>query len=206
MKRHLLACSAVLVCAAGAALYPSSNSEAVARPAAEAAMYSLDTVHSGVLFRIKHMSVSNFVGRFNAFDGSFNIDWDNPQSSSLEIVVDASSVDSNNAKRDDHLRSNDFFNVKQFPNISFVGKTFVKESDDRMVITGDLTYLGVTNEVAVQTSLVGVGDTRQGYKMGIDSTFTIKRTDFNDSKYIDAGALGDEVTLWINLVGVRGDG
>lgn len=189
---------------AGFVLYPSTDTETDARPTAEATSYSIDAVHSGVHFSIRHMGVSTFVGRFNQFDGSFDLDWGSPSGSSMSITVDPSSVDTNNEKRDGHLRSNDFFSVKQFPEIVFTATNFEKTGPDTMDVAGDLTFLGVTNEVTARVKLVNEGETRQGYKMGLDATFTIKRTDFNNSTYVENGSLGDEVTLMVNLAGVRG--
>ncbi len=207
MKRILSALAVSGACLAGVALYPATNPATEANVASqEGTVYKIDTLHSGVFFQIRHMGVTNFVGSFDKFDGSFNIDWESPENSFMEIEVDAASVDSNNEKRDGHIKSNDFFTVKQFPKITFTGKTFKKTSDETMEIMGDLTFLGMTKPVTVETTLVGVGNTRQGYKMGIDSTFTIKRTDFGNSTYVEEGALGDEVTLWVNLAGVRQDG
>lgn len=207
MKRSLTALMIAGACVAGVALYPATNPSTEANIASqEGTVFKIDTLHSGVFFQIRHMGVTNFVGSFDKFDGSFNIDWESPENSFMDISVDAASVDSNNEKRDGHIKSNDFFTVKQFPEMTFVGQTFKKTSDDRMEIIGDLTFLGVTKPVTVETKLVGEGSTRQGYKMGIDSTFSFKRTDFGNSTYVKEGALGDEVTIWVNLAGVRQDG
>ncbi|CAE7640562.1 unnamed protein product [Symbiodinium necroappetens] len=162
-------------------------------------------VHSGVFFKIRHMGVSNFMGRFNEVDGSFNLDWDNPSASFMDMTVVAGSVDSNNAKRDDHLKSPDFFNAKQFPTMTFEGTSFTAVDAETMNITGNLTYLGQTKPVTITANLVEVGDTRQGYKMGVDATFSFKRTDFGDAKYIAEGGLGDEVEIMAFLAGVRGE-
>jgi len=206
MKTKALTCAFAASIAAGVMLFPASNSEAEARPVLEGTMYKVDALHSGVFFSIRHMGVSNFVGRFNEFEGAFNLDWESPDSSMMHIEVSAGSVDTNNKKRDTHIRSNDFFNAKQFPKMIFEGTHFKKTASDHMEITGDLTFLGLTKEITVHTDLIGEGETRQGYKMGIDTQFVFNRTDFNNSTYVEEGALGDEVRLMVNFVGVRQDG
>jgi len=207
MQRKLIAAATIAVCAAGIALLPTNNNAQVSASAvAPGETFDLDSLHSGVFFKIRHMSVSSFMGRFNKVEGTFNIDWDNPTGSFMDITVDASSVDSNDAKRDKHLRSPDFFNTKQFPAIAFTGKEFNKTSGNTMEITGDLSFLGITRSVTATAELMGVGDTPQGYKVGLDITFKIKRTDFKNTMYLEEGYLGDEVELHAFLVGRRADG
>lgn len=206
MKREILTTAAALsLFGAGVAFMHDATPSATARPVSAETTFNLDKVHSGVFFKIRHMGVSNFMGRFNKVDGSFNLDFDNPSSSFLEMTVQAGSVDSNNDKRDDHLRSPDFFNAKQFPTMTFTGTSFKAVDSETMSVTGDLTCLGQTKPVTVIAELVEVGDTRQGYKMGVDATFSIKRTDFGDAKYIADGALGDEVEITALLAGVRSE-
>lgn len=165
--------------------------------------FGLDKTHSVILFEIRHMTVSNFVGRFNEFDGTFNLDFDEPGNSFMTMTVDPASVDTGNERRDGHLRSNDFFTVKQYPEITFEASGFKKTGENTMEVTGDITYHGVTNEITAELKRVGEGETRQGYKMGVDATFDIDRSAFNDTQYIESGGLGDTVTLKVHLAGVK---
>ena len=105
--------------------------------------YTIDAVHSGVSFQILHLGLSNVHGRFNDFGGSFTIDTSDPSRSAFSLSIKTDSVDTNNTGRDGHLKSPDFFNVKQFPTIGFKS-TSVKPIDGGYEVTGDLTIHGAT--------------------------------------------------------------
>lgn len=159
--------------------------------------YKIDPVHSGVVFRIKHLDVAYFYGRFNKIEGDFTINWDAPEKSEVSIVVDAASVDTNNEKRDQHLRSPDFFNVKQFPQITFKSKK-VSRDDDELEIVGDLTLHGVTKQITVEAEYVGSGkDPWGGQRTGYELKFKVKRSDFGMNYMQDA--LGDEVEVIVSV-------
>jgi len=185
----------------------SSDAEA-AQPAAtlapiEARTYAIDASHSAINFRVMHKGVSWAHGRFNGFQGEFALDAANPAQSSIQIEVDASSIDTNHGKRDDHLRSQDFFDVKQFPSLSFKS-TSVKagKSKGQMLVTGELELLGKKKSVEVEVALVGQSDSQRGAMAGLDGNFTIKRSDFGMKYGLDQGSLGDEVHVSISLEGV----
>lgn len=166
---------------------------APARPAPAAADASkVDPVHSSVVFRIRH-NTAPFYGRFNQVSGSFQLDAADPAKSSLDVSVKSASVDSNNPKRDDHLKSQSFFSVSEFPTITFKGKQFKKVSGNSWEVTGDLTLRGVTKAVTV-----AVEDTSDGKGGGLEAKFTIKRSDFGMNFMVDKG-LGDDVSLMIGL-------
>ena len=165
--------------------------------------FKVDKVHSALHFRIRHMDVSNFVGRFNSFDGTFQLDPDNLDQSSFQMEVDLGSVDTNSEGRNNHLKNADFFNIAEENTATFRSTEVTSVDGKRFIVRGDLTFLGKTNPVDVQMELVGIGDTRQGYKAGIDATFTFKRSDFGNMTYVAAKALGDEVTMYITMAGVR---
>ena len=107
---------------------------------AQADDYKVDDGHSSVLFSIQHLGAANVWGRFNAVDGDFTIDAKDPAKSSFNVTIDASSVDTNNEKRDKHLRNADFFNVEEFPKITFASKSVKKLDGDKWQVTGDLTF------------------------------------------------------------------
>lgn len=174
---------------------------ALATPALAADSYTIDAVHSQVVFRIKHMGVSYNYGTFDKLSGSYVIDGAN---SSIELTIDAASVDTSNAKRDEHLRGTDFFNAKEFPSITFKSKS-VKGSGDTWEVAGDLTYRGVTKPLTAKVVKVGEAKgMRPGeYRSGFEATFTIKRSDFGDNYGTEMGALGDEVALMVNIEGVK---
>jgi len=182
-------------------LETSSSTAPLTQPIA--ASYEVDPVHSTILFRIKHMGVAWFHGRFNTFTGSFQFDEENPENSNIQLEVEAASVDTNSQGRDDHLRSPDFFNVPQYPTIRFESTAIEHEGGATYGVTGDLSYHGKTKEVSFDAEFVGAADTSRGPKAGFEAVFTIQRSDFGDTKYIEEGALGDDVRLTISLEGSK---
>ena len=164
--------------------------------------YTIDAVHSGVSFQISHVGLAYIHGRFDDFSGNFTIDTSDPTKSAFSLSIKSESVDTNNSKRDDHLRSPDFFNVKQFPTISFTS-TSVKPIDGGYEVTGDLTIHGATKPVTF--SLKGgasaefpKGVSRTGFST---SQIVVKRSDFGVGKPMPV--LGDEVYVSISFEGTK---
>lgn len=175
---------------------------AAALVASEARSFEIDTAHSAINFRVMHNGVSWSHGRFNEFKGEFKLDAANPAQCSIEIEVDPASIDTANEKRDQHLRSQDFFDAKQFPSLSFKS-TSVKSGSaaGRMVVTGELELLGKKNTVEVEVELVGQVEHAKGSLAGLDGRFTIQRSEFGMKYGLDKGSLGDEVHVTISLEG-----
>lgn len=167
--------------------------------------FEIDPVHSMVVFRIGHLGVSYVYGRFNEPTGDYNIDVANPSASFINITLDAAKVDTANERRDNHLRSPDFFNAKQFPTLAFKSASFEKSGKNSMKVRGQITMLGVTKDVEATLEFIGEAETRQGYKSGFEASFKINRSEFGMTKYLEENALGDEVTLWITIEGGRKD-
>lgn len=170
---------------------------------AEGAAFTLDKVHSNVVFKIGHMGVANMYGMIHAPEGTYSLDFASPSSSKLEIKVLTENIDTGNEGRDRHLKSPDFFDTKQFPEISFVGKQFEKTGEKTMKVTGELTMLGKTQPVVATLSFVGEGETKQGFKSGFEAQFTIKRSEFGMTKYLEGNALSDEVSLMVAVEGKK---
>jgi len=171
---------------------------------AQAETYKVDPVHTMVLFRIKHLGVSYTHGRLNDISGRFTIDTANPAASKVELEIKAASIDTNDAKRDQHLKGPDFFNVKQFPRITFKSTSMTRTDDakDLWEVKGDLSLHGVTKEITVKVERVGAGkDPWGGYRSGAEMVFTIKRSDYK-MNYME-GAIGDEVRLTVAVEGIR---
>lgn len=171
---------------------------------APAGAFVVDPVHSTAVFRIGHLGVAAMWGTFNEPTGSFTIDLANPSASVIDISVSAEKVDTANEGRDRHLKSPDFFNAKQFPTLAFVSKSFEKTGEKTFAVAGELTMLGVTKPVSVTLEYLGEGETRQGYKAGFEATFTIKRSEFGMTKYLEGNAIGDEVKLVVAVEGKKG--
>jgi polyisoprenoid-binding protein YceI len=177
----------------------------LAAPAAAAsplapADFAVDPVHSTAVFRVRH-TVSPFWGSFHGITGKIAWNAEAPEASVVEIEVDAASVSTGNAKRDEHLRSPDFFSVKEFPEIAFKSTKVEKKEGKSLEMTGDLTFHGKTRSVTAEVDVTGEGATQQGYKAGFEATFEIKRSDFGVTTSLPD--LGDEVRLIIALQAKR---
>lgn len=171
-------------------------------PALAADTYEIDPVHSSVIFRIKHFNASWFYGRFNGVEGTVTLDEQDLTRSSVQITIKTASVDTNNEKRDTHLKSPDFFDAKQYPEMTFKSKKVTPKDSDTLSVTGDLTVHGVTEEITVDVDRVGMGkDAWGGTRMGCETVFTINRAEFGVS-YMPDG-LGDVVKLLVSLEGVK---
>lgn len=174
----------------------SAQPKAAAPKAGGGATFTADPVHSSVVFKIRHMGVSDFYGSFTKTSGSFTLG----DTLSADITVDAASVNTNNPKRDEHVRGPDFFNASEFPKITFVAKDLAKSGDGVFKGTGSLTLNGQTKPVAVEIATATGKGMKPGSEVaGINTTFTIKQSDFKIKGV--GGGLSDEVTL---MVGVEG--
>jgi polyisoprenoid-binding protein YceI len=168
----------------------------------EAETFSIDPVHSTVIFRINHMGVSNVYGRFNGISGEFTVN--SGGAGSVDVTIDAASVDTGNAKRDAHLKSPAFFSVEEFPQITFKSSALKHVDGNQYEAKGTLTLRGVSKDVTIQVEQVGAKDLgKMGYRMGFEGTLTIHRSDFGMKYMVDGGALGDEVKLILSVEGQR---
>lgn len=169
--------------------------------AGAAETYSVDPVHSAVVFKVKHANTGHSWGRFNDVKGTFRLDAENPANSELDFTVKAESVDTNNKARDKHLMGPDFFNVAQYPEITFRSKT-VEKSGKGYKVTGTLTFHGVSNPLTLEMVPVGTGKDMRGNAIaGVDTVFSIKQSDFGIPE--KAGVIGDEVTVFVSLEGIK---
>lgn len=200
------AASVVAVVGVGAATVgfapvPAAPAEKVAAATA----FEVDTVHSAVVFKIQHAGVSNFYGTFAKTTGTVNWDSAKPEASTITIAIDAESISSGNAKRDQHLRNPDFFNAKEFPQITFKSTGMKKTGEKTFELAGELTLLGKTKPVTATLVWTGEKDAgpQFGYRLGFDATFTIKRSDFGMTYGVAQGSLSDEVTIMAGLAAVR---
>jgi polyisoprenoid-binding protein YceI len=178
----------------------------LAVPALAADTYKVDPVHASLIFRAKHVNIGIFYGRFNVIGGQFTLDEANPSKSSFNFEVQTGSVDTQNEKRDAHLKSPDFFNAKQYPTIAFKSTSVKKgEQTNVLEVTGDLTFHGVTKSITVPIEVVGKGEfPPKTPRAGIETVFTIKMSEY-DVKGIPGapGAIGDEVRLMFAVEGTK---
>ena len=170
----------------------------LAAPLRAADTYKVDPVHSTVIFRINHLGTSWVYGRFDDVAGTFSVDDKTP---SFDFTVNADSVDTNNKQRDTHVKSADFFSVKEFPTITFKSTTVASTGDKKYDVTGDLTLHGVTKSITVPLEFVGAADTKMGSRAGYEAHFSVKRSDYGMDKMV--GMIGDEVYLTVSFEGVK---
>ena len=170
-------------------------------PARSADSFKIDPVHSSVLFSIKHLGVTDFYAVFKDISGIVAFDKADPAKSSVELTVPVESIDSRNPKRDQHLKSPDFFNAKQFPTLSFKSKK-VEASGETYKVSGDFTLHGVTKPITIEFKKGPEGKGMEGeVRGGGETRFTIKRSDYGMT--FMQGALGDEVNIIVSVEGVK---
>jgi polyisoprenoid-binding protein YceI len=185
----------VLLAAAGAA--------AVSPAAADTWVF--DASHSGAYFSVRHMMVTNVRGSFGKIDGSVEFDGKNVAAMKVQATIDASTIDTRDPKRDEHLRSPDFFEVANHPTIEFRSKKATPAGEGKFKLVGDLTMRGVTKEVTldVEGPTPAVQDPWGNTKVGATATTTVDRKDFGIhwNKTLDAGGVvvGDEVKITLDL-------
>lgn len=177
---------------------------ALIAPAALAAdTWSIDRAHSEVSFQVRHI-VTNVRGSFKEFEGTIVTDAARPEASSVEFKIKAASIDTQNEKRDQHLRTPDFFAVEQFPEITFKSTAVKPTGQDSFDVTGNLTMRGVTRQVVLPVKFLGaMKDPWGGEKAGFELGTTLNRKDYgiNWNKAMDQGGflLSDDVKVTVNL-------
>lgn len=161
--------------------------------------YVIDQNHSSVTFEINHLGYTNIIGRFNDVKGDFTIQKDE---SSLNVSIQSESIDTNHDKRDAHLRSPDFFNVKQFPIISFSSPLEIKDNDGQAIIQGELELLGVSKPVTLNIKKGKEGTDPWGnHRAGYSATGVIKRSDYGMN--FMQGGLSDDIRVNINIEAIK---
>ncbi len=171
---------------------------------AMAADYAIDKQgqHAFVNFKISHLGYSWLYGTFKDFDGSFSFDAAKPQDSKVNVTLNTTSVDTNHAERDKHIRSGDFLNVSKHPTATFTSTSVKSTGEGTADITGDLTLNGVTKPVVIAAKFIGEGkDPWGGYRAGFEGSTKLKLKDFDIQK--DLGPASQDVELIISVEGVR---
>lgn len=166
--------------------------------------YEIDTTHSMIIFRAKHNGVSYNYGRFNEFTGEIMISADRVIERTVEFEVKAASIDTGNKKRDQHLRSSDFFSAKQFPLITFKSTEVSKKEgkEDILEVTGDLELHGVKKSITVDAQITGRAKGKDGESLiGFESTFTIKRSEFGMTYRMQS--VSDDIQITVSVEAVH---
>lgn len=177
----------------------------LATPAlSQAADWRIDPAHTTVSFKVRHLGVTWVQGEFQRVSGKVRYDRKNPGASAADIVIDADSINTRNARRDNHLRNDDFLLVEKHPTITFKSKSVKNAGAEGLDLVGDLTIRGVTREVVLKVAdISGEVKMRGTVKMGASATTRINRKDFGVkyNRLLEAGGLvvGNEVRITIDV-------
>ena len=170
----------------------------------QAADYKIDAenAHAFIAFKVNHLGFSWVMGRFNKFEGKFSYDEKNPGAFHAEVTVDTTSVDSNQAERDKHLRSKDFFYTEKFPAAKFVSTSFVEKDGDKAELVGELTLRGITRQVKIDFEHVGHGKDPWGnYRRGFSGSTVLILKDFGIE--FDLGPQARQIEVLFSVEGIQ---
>ena len=170
--------------------------------------YTFDPAHSRVGFAARHAMISKIRGAFTDFDGTLHIDVENPAASKATVTIQAKSIDTRNQTRDEHLKSNDFFDMNNHPEITFVTTSVEQTSPTEFTLAGDLTIKGVTKPVSIPFQYTGSANDPWGNeRAGFEGAVTIKRTDWgvNWNAALEAGGVlvSEKVTLEFEIAAIK---
>lgn len=166
--------------------------------------YAVDTkgAHAFVQFKIKHLGFSWLYGRFDSFSGEFEYDEADPSKANIQMTVDTSSVNSNHAARDKHLRSDDFLNVAVYPTATFSSTSFTEGENGNGTMKGNLTLNGITKEIVLAVTFVGGGkDPWGGNRKGYEAVAELKLSEFKIKKSVDGSF--EDLTLIVSVEGIK---
>ena len=182
---------------------------ALVTPVRAETTWEIDPAHTNVQFSVRHLMISNVRGEFGKVSGTVTANDQDLTRSKVEATIDAATINTREAKRDEHLRSPDFLDVARYPSITFVSKKIAKAGDGRWKVTGDLTLHGVTREVVLDVEAPGtaVKDFTGNVRSGARVSTKIDRKDYGIvwNKALDGGgiAVGDEIEITIDVEGVK---
>jgi polyisoprenoid-binding protein YceI len=172
------------------------------------ATWNIDLSHSAIHFTVRHMVVSKVRGRFGKFAGQIQFDPEKLEAGSVQVEIDPASIDTNDAQRDGHLRSGDFFEVEKYPKATFKSTRVVGNGDGKLRIDGELSLHGVTRPITLEGTYEGSAkDPWGGERAGFSATASLDRRDYGISfnKALDAGGVlvGDKVELNLEIEAVK---
>ncbi|MEX2587157.1 MAG: YceI family protein [Actinomycetota bacterium] len=172
--------------------------------------YTIDPAHTRIGFQARHAMVTKVRGQFLDFEGGFHLDAADPQASSAYLSIQAKSLTTGNEQRDEHLRSNDFFAMDQYPEIKFVSTQVEKVDAESLRLTGDLTIRGVTRPVTVDFEYLGATiDPWNNLRIGFEGRTTINRKDWgvNWNAALEAGGVlvSEKVTIELDISATKNE-
>lgn len=186
------------------AAFAASFAAFVMSAPAMAADYKIDTdnAHASITFKVSHLGFSWIIGRFDKFSGTFTFDEKTPDASKVKVDIDTTSVDTNLALRDKHLRGADLLDTDKYPTATFESTSIKSTGPNRATVTGKLTLHGITKDVVIDAKHVGGGkDPWGGYRDGFTGTTKIALADFGILRNL--GPATKDVELILNIEGIR---
>lgn len=155
--------------------------------------FTIDPVHSQMLFKVRHLGLSTVTGRFGAFTGTFQLDPASGQAGAAALSIDVASLSTNNDRRDTHLRSADFFAADSFPKLTFVSTGIQKVGPNKYKVMGNITIRSTTRPLVLDAEVAGTRQTATGWLAAVNMTGSIKRKEF--------GLMWDRLTEGVAIVG-----
>lgn len=206
MRKILFASASIVIAAAAMMAFVAPLKKAPvttsAKIAIETGKWSVDKAHSSVKFTVTHMVVSEVEGSFKLFDGSMENTKADLSDAKINFTVDVNSIDTENEKRDGHLKSDDFFNAEKFPSMTFASTSMTPAGDNKYKLAGNLTIRDVTKPVVFDVSYGGSNAANGNTKLGFKAQTTINRFDYNLKwdKATESGGLvvSKEVLITVN--------
>ena len=169
------------------------------KSAADSTVWKIDDTHSMGLFRVQHSGAGMFWGRFDGVTGIITTSGIPTGTLALDVSIDTNSVSSANKDLDGHLRSPDFFSVKEFPTMTFVSTSSKKLPGNMWEVSGNLTMHGVTKLITTNVEMTGQAESPRGKKIGFEAVFTIDRSEFGMSYGVEKNAIGNSVRITVAL-------
>ncbi len=171
----------------------------------KAQTFSIDPTHSMAMFRVRH-GASMFWGRFNKVTGTVSYDPNSESALALDITMAIDSVDSGSEKLDGHLKSEDFFFVEKYPDATFKSSSSNRVGKATYAVSGKLTMRGVTKPITVRVDWLGTSESRRGQTCGLETEFSVKRSEFGIDYGVSMGMLGDETKIIVAMEARAGGG
>lgn len=197
-----LASAAVIGAVAASPLAFRSATPLIAAAPVAMTTFTIDAAHSQVQFKVRHLGLSTVTGRFGSFAGTFQLDPAAGQAGAANLSIDVASINTDNDRRNTHLKSPDFFAADSFPKITFVSTGITKAKGNMYKVAGNLTMRGVTRPVVLDAELAGTRQTPQGWLAAVNMTGTVKRKEFGlmwDRITEGVAVVSDEITLVIEV-------
>jgi polyisoprenoid-binding protein YceI len=170
--------------------------------------YVIDAAHSRLGLVARHAMITKVRGAFTTFDGKAHLDFENPAASTAEVLIDVVSIDTRNAQRDEHLRTNDFFDAPNFPHITFASTGVEQVDEENYRLTGDLTIKGITKSVVIEFEYTGAAtDPFGNNRVGFEGKTTINRSDygvtFNAALETGGVMVSEKITIELEISAIK---